>query len=109
MTNELLRHIASSRLPLSFHRREDIEQVRALRAQGLVIALVPAPTDPLSMTGPAEAAQVLALTQKGRAAASGGLHIPVASSAPEDAMPTLARGAGPGFDRAPRPAASPAR
>lgn len=77
MTDTLLRHIATSRLPMSFHRREDIEQIEALRAQGLLIALVPAPADPLSMSGPAEAAQVLALTQKGRAAVAGAPYIPI--------------------------------
>lgn len=76
MTHELLRHIASSRLPLSFYRKEDIDRVRTLRDQGLVIALIPAPADPLSMSGPAEAAQVLALTQEGRATVQGGIHKP---------------------------------
>lgn len=77
MTHELLRHIASSRLPLSFYRKEDMDQVRTLRDQGLVIALIPAPADPLSMSGPAEAAQVLALTREGRATAQRGIHKPL--------------------------------
>lgn len=66
MTMNLLRQIASSRLPMSLYRSEDIDQVRALRSAGLVVALVPAPTDPLALSGAATAAQVLAVTQKGR-------------------------------------------
>ena len=48
------------------YRAGDIDQVRILRAAGLVVALVPSPSNPLSMSGPASAAQVLAITQKGR-------------------------------------------
>ena len=66
MTMNLLRQIAASRLPVSFYRPEDIDQVRILRAAGLVVALVPAPSDPLALTGAPMAAQVLAVTQKGR-------------------------------------------
>lgn len=66
MTMSLLRQIASTPSPTSFHRPQDIEAVRALRAAGLIIALTPSPGGLLSMSGPAEAAQVLALTQQGR-------------------------------------------
>ncbi|MCT8180856.1 hypothetical protein ACEN9J_37780 [Variovorax sp. Varisp41] len=66
MTMNLLRQIATSRLPVSFYRPEDIDQVRILRAAGLVVALVPAPTNPLTLAGDGLAAQVLAVTQKGR-------------------------------------------
>ncbi len=66
MTMNLLKQIAGSRLPVSFHRTEDIDQVRVLRAAGLVVALVPSPSDPLALSGAAAAAQVLAVTQKGR-------------------------------------------
>jgi len=66
MTMNLLTQIAGSRLPVSFHRTEDIDQVRLLRAAGLVVALVPSPSDPLSLSGSATAAQVLAITEKGR-------------------------------------------
>jgi len=66
MTMNLLRQIASSRLPMSLYRSEDIDQVRVLRSAGLVVALVPAPTGPLAMSGSVHAAQVLAVTQKGR-------------------------------------------
>jgi hypothetical protein len=62
---DLLRQIASSRLPMSFHRTEDIDKVRVLRAAGLVIALIPAPSDPVGLAGEPTAAQVLAVTQKG--------------------------------------------
>jgi len=66
MTMNLLRQIATSRLPISFYRTEDIDQVRILRAAGLVVALVPAPSEPLTLSGGSSAAQVLAVTQKGR-------------------------------------------
>lgn len=101
MTDTLLRHIATSRLPIAFHRREDIEQIQALRAQGLLIALVPAPADLLSMSGPAEAAQVLALTQKGRAAVAAAHYIPTAQDAHDDAVPAMPPGFGAVHDRAP--------
>lgn len=66
MTMNLLRQIADSRLPVSFYRSEDIDKVRVLRAAGLVIALVPSPSNPISLSGSPTAAQVLAVTQKGR-------------------------------------------
>ena len=66
MTMNLLRQIATSRLPISFYRTEDIDQVRILRAAGLVVALIPAPSNPLTLSGDGLAAQVLAVTQKGR-------------------------------------------
>jgi hypothetical protein len=66
MTTNLLTHIATARLPMTFHRAEEIDQVRILQAAGLVIAQVPAPGDPLIVDGAPSAAQVLAMTQKGR-------------------------------------------
>lgn len=66
MTMNLLKQIAGSRLPVSFYRTEDIDQVRLLRAAGLVIALVPSPSKPVSLSGSPSAAQVLAITQRGR-------------------------------------------
>lgn len=66
MTMNLLKQIAGSRLPVTFYRTGDIDQVRILRAAGLVVALVPSPSDPLSLSGSTPAAQVLAITQKGR-------------------------------------------
>ncbi|MDQ0085206.1 hypothetical protein J2W35_005585 [Variovorax boronicumulans] len=66
MTMNLLKEIAASRLPISFHRADDIEQVRFLRDAGLVVALVPAPADPLALARRGHAAQVLAITQKRR-------------------------------------------
>jgi len=66
MTMNLLKHLASSRLPKSVTSPEDIDKVRILRAAGLVIAFVPAPSDPLTLSGPERAAQVLAITRKGR-------------------------------------------
>ncbi|WP_249938032.1 hypothetical protein [Variovorax sp. 3P27G3] len=66
MTMNLLRQIAASRLPVTFYRTDDIDQVRLLRAAGLVVALVPSPSDPSTLSGTPSAAQVLAVTQKGR-------------------------------------------
>jgi hypothetical protein len=66
MTINLLRQIAGSRLPVTFSRDEDIDGVRMLRAAGLVVAFVPSPSSPLSLSGSPSAAQVLAVTQKGR-------------------------------------------
>lgn len=65
MAMELLSRIARSRLPLTLNEPEDVDGVRLLRAAGLVIALVPAPSDPLMLSGKATGAQVLAITQKG--------------------------------------------
>jgi hypothetical protein len=66
MTMNLLKQIAGSRLPATFYRAEDIDRVRVLRAAGLVVALVPSPSNPRSLSGAPSAAQVLAVTQKGR-------------------------------------------
>lgn len=66
MTMNLLRQIATSRLPISFYRSEDIDQVRILRAAGLVVAWVPAASHLPSRAGDGAAAQVIAITQKGR-------------------------------------------
>ncbi|WP_070062706.1 hypothetical protein [Variovorax boronicumulans] len=66
MAMNLLKQIAGSRLPVSFYRTADIDQVRVLRAAGLVVALVPAPSNSLTLSGSPSAAQVLAITQKGR-------------------------------------------
>lgn len=66
MTMNLLKQIASSRLPVTFYREADIDGVRLLRAAGLVVALVPSPSDPIALSGSPTAAQVLALTPKGR-------------------------------------------
>lgn len=65
MTMNLLKQIAGSRLPVTFYRSGDIDQVRILRAAGLVVALVPSPSNPLLLSGSVPAAQVLAVTQKG--------------------------------------------
>jgi hypothetical protein len=66
MTMNLLRQSASSRLPVPSYRTVDIDQVRILRAAGLVVALIPAPSNLLTLSGDGLAAQVLAVTQKGR-------------------------------------------
>ncbi|CAA2110535.1 hypothetical protein [Variovorax paradoxus] len=64
MTMNLLKQIAGSRLPLTFYRTTDIDQVRVLRAAGLVVAMVPSPAH--ASSGSPSVAQVLAITQKGR-------------------------------------------
>ncbi len=66
MPMELLKQIAVSRLPMSFRTPKEIDEVRILRQAGLVIAFVPAPADPLTLSGAEPAAQVLAITEKGR-------------------------------------------
>ncbi|MDM0032235.1 hypothetical protein QTI33_08835 [Variovorax sp. J22P271] len=66
MAIDLLREIASSPLPKSFRSPDEIDQIRLLRAAGLVIAFVPARTGPDSLAGPEHTAQVLAVTDKGR-------------------------------------------
>ena len=66
MAIDLLKQIASSPLPMYFRSPEDIDKVRLLRAAGLVIALIPADPDPSIAAAPERAAQVFAVTQKGR-------------------------------------------
>jgi|GEM_PF-238225 len=66
MSMDLLKQIAASRLPVSFRTPKEIDAVRILRQAGLVIAFVPAPADPLKLSGSEPAAQVLAITEKGR-------------------------------------------
>lgn len=68
MPMRLLAELAAIRLPKSMTSPEDIEKVRWLRSAGLVVAFVPAPSDPLSLSGPERAAQVLVITQRGREA-----------------------------------------
>ncbi len=66
MPMDLLKQIAASRLPVSFRTPKEIDEVRILRQAGLVIAFVPAPADPLKLSGAEPTAQVLAVTEKGR-------------------------------------------
>jgi hypothetical protein len=66
MALDLLRQIASSPLLKSFRAPDEIDQVRLLRAAGLVIAFVPAPAASSTLAGPERAAQVVAVTEKGR-------------------------------------------
>lgn len=65
MAMDLLQRLASTRLPTTVRSAEEVDQVKLLRAAGLVIAFTPAPADPLTLSGPAAAAQVLAITPKG--------------------------------------------
>lgn len=64
MTMTFLKQLAGSRLPMTFYRTDDIDQVRLLRAAGLVVAMVPSPADAASRTPCV--AQVLAITQRGQ-------------------------------------------
>ena len=66
MAMDMLRQLAGSPLPATFRTRAEIDQIKLLRAAGLVIALTPAPSDPLTLSGTSDAAQVLAITEKGR-------------------------------------------
>ncbi|RZL58981.1 MAG: hypothetical protein EOP75_01825 [Variovorax sp.] len=66
MALDLLKQIASSPLPMYFRSSEDIDKVRLLRAAGLVIAFVPTDADPLIARPAERAAEVFAVTQKGR-------------------------------------------
>ncbi|MDM0115969.1 hypothetical protein QTI66_27725 [Variovorax sp. J22R133] len=66
MAIDLLKHIASSPMPMYFRSHEDIEKVRALRAAGLVIAFVPPDTDAPMARASGREAEVYAVTQKGR-------------------------------------------
>jgi len=65
MSTDLLRQIAASHLPITFHRPDDIDRVRALCAAGSVIALVPSLSAAHSPAEKATPAQVLAVTQRG--------------------------------------------
>ena len=61
---------AGCSLPATFRTPAEIDKIKVLRAAGLVIALTPAPSNAsnaLTVSGPADAAaQVLAITEKGR-------------------------------------------
>ena len=65
MAMKLLQRLATSRLPVTLTAPAEVDQVRILRAAGLVIALTPPPGDPLAACAGDRCAQVLALTQKG--------------------------------------------
>lgn len=65
MAMNLLRQLAASRLPVTVTSATEVDEVKILRAAGLVIALTPTPADPLTLSGIGPAAQVLAVTQKG--------------------------------------------
>ena len=65
MAMNLLQQLAASQLPVTLTSPLEVDQIRILRAAGLVIALTPAPTDPLALSGGGPMAQVLAVTKKG--------------------------------------------
>ena len=66
MAMDLLRQLAGSSLPATFHTPAEIDKIKLLRAAGLVIALTPASSSALTPSATADAAQVLAITEKGR-------------------------------------------
>jgi hypothetical protein len=66
MAMDMLRQLAGSSLPATFRTSAEIDKIKVLRAAGLVIALTPAPSDALTFSGTTDAAQVLAITEKGR-------------------------------------------
>ncbi|MBO9650927.1 MAG: hypothetical protein J7605_20670 [Variovorax sp.] len=67
MALDLLRRIAGSPLPMSFTQTADIDRVRILRAAGLVVAFVPEAHHPSIAMLLQRPAQVVGITQKGRA------------------------------------------
>jgi hypothetical protein len=66
MAMDMLRRLANSPLPATFHASEEVDQIMVLRAAGLLIALTPAPPGPSLGADDGDTAQVIALTQKGR-------------------------------------------
>ena len=71
MAMDMLRQLAGSSLPATFRTSDEIDKIKLLRAAGLVIAglviaLTPAPSNALTLSGTTDAAQVLAITEKGR-------------------------------------------
>src|SRR4030095_5639706 len=66
MAMDMLRQLAASPLPATFRMPAEIDQIKLLRAAGLVIALTPAPSNALTLSGTGDAAQMLAITEKGR-------------------------------------------
>lgn len=65
MALDMLRQLSRFRLPATFHRTDDIDRIRILSGAGLIIAHVPVATRP-ALAGAASAAQVIAITEKGK-------------------------------------------
>lgn len=65
MAMDMLKELAGSPLPATFRTPAEIDKIKLLRAAGLVIALTPAPSKAMP-SAPVDAAQVLAITEKGR-------------------------------------------
>jgi hypothetical protein len=51
MAMDMLQHLAESRLPVTLYAPEEIDQVKRLRAADLIVALTPAPSDPMKLSG----------------------------------------------------------
>ena len=66
MAMDMLRQLAASPLPATFRTAAEIDQIKLLRAAGLVIALTPAPSESSTHSGPSDTAQVFAITEQGR-------------------------------------------
>jgi len=67
MSIHLLQELSHSHLPALLREPAQIDEVRILRAAGLVMAFVPAPAELDQAPGQPCAAQVLAITPKGHA------------------------------------------
>lgn len=51
MAMDMLKHLAESRLPVTSYAPAEIDQVKLLRAADLIVALTPAPSDPMKRCG----------------------------------------------------------
>ena len=66
MAMDMLRQLAASPLPATFRTSEEIDQIKLLRAAGLVIALTPAPLSSLrTLSGTTDTAQCSPLPKRG--------------------------------------------
>ncbi len=81
MAMDMLKQLSRSALPATFRTPAEIDQIRLLRAAGLVVAFTPTTSDPLALSGPPDAAQVFAITEKGRAELER-ISLPEAGQAP---------------------------
>ena len=82
MSLDLLKQIAATPLPASFHSPRDVDAIKILRKAGLVIALVDAP--------PELGAKVLAITAEGRDELLR-LHYPESPQSPNGRIQVLPR------------------
>jgi hypothetical protein len=71
MSMDCLRRIAERDLPYSVHDWAEIDNLRVLRAAGMISAFLPPPIDLPHGEQSQKPAQVLAITEKGRQALRG--------------------------------------